>query len=201
MSNCSATDKSDTMQIIKLTMPHFVPIFLCRSLKSDAHQLFLCPTARPQGHRRVEVWKGPLFSLPTQAETPTAMCPGPQTNCFWVLLLHHLPEHSVPVHGHSHTEKVFPDVQRELPMFLSVPLVSSPGWGTAQQHLPKKTVCPLVSHCLAETKNVIHRDRGHHFLISPALVKWESVQVMLGSRHMKHLEKKKLPNSIINKFK
>lgn len=48
MSNCSATDKSDTMQIITLTMSHFAPIFLRRSLKIDAHQ-FLWPTAGPQG--------------------------------------------------------------------------------------------------------------------------------------------------------
>lgn len=148
------------MQEIKLTTSHFVPIFLCRGLKSDAHQLFLWPTARSQGHRRAEVWRefspGPTLSI--QAETPTAMCPGPQTNCFWVFLLHHFPENSVPEHGHHHTEKLFTDVQREPPMFLSVPIVSCPGWGTAQKQLSQKTLFPLVSPCSIETKNVFHKD-------------------------------------------
>ena len=43
--------------------------------------------------------------------------------------LHNLPGQSVPVLGHPHREKVFPDVQKDPPVFQFVPIASGPGTG------------------------------------------------------------------------
>ena len=40
--------------------------------------------------------------------------------------LHNLPGQSVPVLGHPHSEKMFPDVQKEPPVFQVVPTASGP---------------------------------------------------------------------------
>ena len=41
--------------------------------------------------------------------------------------LHNLSGQPVPVLGHPHSEKVFPDVQEEPPVFQFVPIASGPG--------------------------------------------------------------------------
>jgi len=43
--------------------------------------------------------------------------------------LHNLPGQPVPWLGHPHREKVFPDVQREPPVFQFVPTASGPATG------------------------------------------------------------------------
>jgi len=43
--------------------------------------------------------------------------------------LHNMPWQPVPVLSHPHTEKVFPDVQREPLMFQCVPIASGPVTG------------------------------------------------------------------------
>lgn len=43
--------------------------------------------------------------------------------------LHHLAEKSLPVFGELHSERVFLDVQRELPVFQCVPVASCPVTG------------------------------------------------------------------------
>ena len=43
--------------------------------------------------------------------------------------LHNLSGQPVPVLGHPHSEKVFPDAQREPPVFQCVPIVSGPVTG------------------------------------------------------------------------
>jgi len=43
--------------------------------------------------------------------------------------LHNLSGRPVPVLGHPHSEKVFPDVQREPPVFQCVPVASGPVTG------------------------------------------------------------------------
>jgi len=77
--------------------------------------------------------------------------------------LHHLPGQPVPVLGHSHSEKVFPDVQREPPVFLRgnllcfslcpLPLVLSLGTtekylSLSSLHSPFRYLCTLIRSSL-----------------------------------------------------
>ncbi len=58
----------------------------------------------------------------------------PRTMSRWLLNisgggLYNLPGQPVPVLGHPHSEKVFPDVQTEPPVFQFVPIASGPVTG------------------------------------------------------------------------
>ena len=86
----------------------------------------------PQSPSLVEVrrtlWRP---SGPTSAPmgTPRAGCPAPPLSRSRVSLgrgLHHLPGQPTVMLCHLHSEKVFPDGQREHPVFLFVPFASCP---------------------------------------------------------------------------
>ena len=53
--------------------------------------------------------------------------------------LHHLPGHPVPVLSHLDSEKMFPDAQREPPVFQLVPIASGPVIGPGSRIF---TPCP-----------------------------------------------------------
>ena len=81
-------------------------------------------------------WKGSLEVIwsnpPVQAWPRRVSCPGPCLDSFWISSrrrIHNLSGQLVPVRGQPHSEKVFPDVQREPPLFQCVPGASGPVTG------------------------------------------------------------------------
>jgi len=65
-----------------------------------------------------------------QAGPPRANCPRTTSRQLVKYVhgwrLHNLTEQPVPVLGHPHSDKVFPDVQREPPVFQCGPIASGP---------------------------------------------------------------------------
>ena len=95
-------------------------------------------------------WKEPLriilFNPPAQAGSPRASCTGPCPDVFclhiWRLL--NLTGQPVAVLVHPHGEKVFPDVQKEPPLFQFVPPVLS--LGTTEKSLAPSSSHPFFWH-------------------------------------------------------
>ena len=76
-------------------------------------------------------WKGPLeviwSNAPGPAEPLRVGCPELGPDGFWIsqrMGIHHLSGQPVPVLSHPHSEKTFPDVHREPPVFQFVPTAS-----------------------------------------------------------------------------
>lgn len=87
---------------------------------------------------RISDWLRPKGALqvncsnhPAQAGPPRACFPKPCPDGFGITpwKVHNLPEKYVPVLSHCHRKKLFPDIQKEPPVFLFVPIAPGPGTG------------------------------------------------------------------------